>query len=81
MRASTATELIKRLQTKKVLTRERSKLDERTIEIRLTAAGEAALTEHTSLDPRKLSDGLNALTAQERETLIASVEKMTRALA
>jgi DNA-binding MarR family transcriptional regulator len=78
--ASTASELIKRLQKKELLVRRRSESDERVVEIELSEAGRTALTEHTSLDPALLDSGLLALADEERETLIQLLGKMTEAV-
>ncbi|EDP66628.1 hypothetical protein BAL199_16243 [alpha proteobacterium BAL199] len=77
---STASELIKRLQNKGLVVRRRSSQDERTIEIELTGSGRAALTEHTSLNPRKLQNGLQALGDLEQEYLIGFIKKVTEAI-
>lgn len=73
---STASELIKRLQKKGLLTRTRSKNDERAIAIELTESGAKAVTEHTSLDPAKLNAGLTRLNAREQEVLLRSLQKV-----
>jgi MarR family transcriptional regulator, organic hydroperoxide resistance regulator len=77
---STASELLKRLQKKGLLTRTRSTSDERAIAIELTAAGEKAVTEHTSLDPSKLKSGIADLGTDEQSTLIQAVEKVIQHL-
>ena len=77
---STASELIKRLQNKGLVVRNRAKRDERTIEIELTEAGKVALAEHTTLDPRKLRDGLKALDDFEQDALVKSIRKITEAI-
>lgn len=74
--ASTASELIKRLQKKSLVVRGRSESDERVVEIRLTAAGRAALAEHTSLDPNRLRAGLEGLPGDERERLVRLAETL-----
>lgn len=73
---STASEFIKRLQIKGLLVRNRSRTDERVIEIELTVSGKAALVEHTSLDKGKLKTGLKALDRAEQESLIRAVERI-----
>ena len=77
---STASELIKRLQNKGLVVRNRAKRDERTIEIELTEAGRVALAEHTTLDPRKLRDGLKALDDFEQDALVKSIREITEAI-
>ena len=50
------------------------------IEIELTEAGRVALAEHTTLDPRKLRDGLKALDDFEQDALVKSIRKVTEAI-
>lgn len=79
--ASTASELLKRLQRKGLAERRRSAADERVVEVRLTEAGRAALDEHTSMDPAKLATLLGRLPEAEQATLTALVEGLTDACA
>jgi DNA-binding MarR family transcriptional regulator len=75
--ASTASELVKRLHSKGLLVRRRSEQDERVVRLELADAGQVALTEHTSLDPKKLETGLEALSVSDQKELV----RITRALA
>ena len=77
---NTASELIKRLQNKGLVVRNRAKRDERTIEIELTEAGKVALTKHSTLDPRKLRDGFTELDDFEQDVLVKSIRKITEAI-
>jgi len=79
--ASTASELLKRLQRKGLAERTRSAADERVVEVRLTEAGRAALDEHTSMDPAKLRDLLGRLSDADQATLAALVDRLTDACA
>lgn len=74
---STASELIKRLQSKGLVVRSRSDRDERVVRLELTEAGRAALIEHTSLDPKKLETGLDALPVRDQKELIRLVGEVT----
>lgn len=78
MAVSSASELLKRMERKGLIERRRMSSDERVVEISLTPAGEAALTEHTTLDPAKLAAALADLTPAEQETLTALVERLAR---
>ena len=78
--ASTASELAKRMERKGLITRRRSKIDERVVEIRLTDAGQEALANHTSADPKKLRAGLASLPDPQRRELIAAAEALLDAL-
>lgn len=77
---STASELIKRLQKRGLLTRARAEGDERAIAIELTDLGRETLEEHTSLDPEKLGVGIAKLTPEEQSSLVQSLETVVRAL-
>ena len=74
---STASELLKRLQTKGLLLRTRSKSDERVVRLTLTPAGQEALVQHTSLDPGKIQSALGALPAGDQETLLGLMQAIT----
>ena len=78
--ASTASELVKRLQDKGLIIRRRSDDDERVVRLALTDAGHVALTEHTSLDPGKLATGLGALPASDRKELVRLVGALAESL-
>lgn len=78
--ASTASELAKRMERKGLVTRRRSKADERVVEVRMTEAGLAALANHTSVDLGKLESALAALPPDERAGLVASMEALLQAL-
>jgi DNA-binding MarR family transcriptional regulator len=77
---STASELMKRLQKKELLIRNRSSADERVIEIKLTEFGKTALVEHTSLDPGKLKAGLETLEGPEQEALIRTLDRIVESI-
>jgi DNA-binding MarR family transcriptional regulator len=77
---STASELVKRLQSKGLLVRRRSDIDERVVELYLTNEGEAALLEHTTLDMEKLKSGLSALSVREQDELIRLVGELTEGI-
>jgi DNA-binding MarR family transcriptional regulator len=77
---STASELVKRLQSKGLLVRRRSDKDERVVELYLTDEGETALLEHTTLDIEKLKRGLSTLSAGEQDELIRLAGKMTEGI-
>ena len=77
---SIASGLIKRLQDRGLVVRNRAKGDERSIEIELTDAAKVALAEHTTLDPRKLRDGLKALDDFEQDALVKSIRNTTEAI-
>ena len=72
--------LIKRLQDRGLVVRNRAKGDERSIEIELTDAAKVALAEHTTLDPRKLRDGVKAIDDFEQDALVKSIRKITEAV-
>lgn len=73
---STASELVKRLQSKGLLERRRSKMDERVVELYLTDKGDAVLQEHTTLDSAKLALALSALPAREQDELVRLVSEL-----
>lgn len=73
---STASEHIKRLQTKGLLVRHRSDDDERVVRVQLTDEGRSALVEHTSLDPGKLGKALGGLQVREQNELIRLLGRM-----
>ena len=68
--ASTTSELVKRLVTRRLVSRRRCEDDERVVRLALTEAGANALREHTTLDPEKLGRGLTALDGAERTELV-----------
>lgn len=78
--ASTASELVKRLQNRGLVVRRRSDRDERVVRLELTDAGQAALTEHTSLDPTKLEVGLGSLPGSDQRELVRLVGALSEAL-
>ena len=63
-----------------MVVRNRAKGDERSIEIELTDAAKVALAEHTTLDPRKLRDGIKALDDFEQDALVKSIRNTTEAI-
>ncbi len=73
---STASELVKRLQTKGFVERRRSTSDERVVEIGLTDAGRDALLEHTAADPAKMRAGLENMSAEDRAALLALLQDL-----
>ena len=75
---STASELVKRLQSKGLLERRRSKFDERVVELYLTDKGDAVLQEHTTLDSAKLALGLSALPARKQDELIRLARELAQ---
>ena len=77
---STASELVKRLQSKGLLVRRRSERDERVVQLYLTDEGKAALLEHTTLDMEKLKSGLSVLSAREQDELIRLAGKLTEGI-
>ena len=77
---STASELVKRLQSKGLIVRRRSKIDERVVQLELTDRGRTALMEHTSLDPKKLSLGLSNFSANEQKELVRLMEQLSDGL-
>lgn len=78
--ASTASELAKRLERKGLLTRTRSKTDERVVEIRLTSAGETALANHTATDRAKLATALARLPQSEQQALLDALQTLSDGL-
>ncbi len=75
--ASTASELVKRLEKRGLLVRRRAVTDERVVEIDLTEAGHAALLDHTAVDSEALRLGLARLSAAERRSLQRLLERVT----
>lgn len=76
----TASELVKRLQGKGLIARRRSDPDERVVRLELTDAGRSALTEHTSLKPDELANGLDALPTSDQRELVRLVAALTEAV-
>ena len=77
---STASELVKRLQGKGLVVRQRSQKDERVVELHLTERGKSTLLEHTTLDGTKLTRALASLSATEQAELIRLTGEMMQAL-
>lgn len=67
--ANTASELLQRLGAKGLVERKRNSEDERVVTVTLTAAGAAALREHTHLDETKLAKALAQISADRRTAL------------
>ena len=67
--ASTASELMTRMQKKGFVRRRRAEDDERVVRLELTDSGREALAEHTSVDPERLARGLRSLTPREQDEL------------
>ncbi|GGE63800.1 MarR family winged helix-turn-helix transcriptional regulator [Priestia taiwanensis] len=67
---NTASEHVKRLLEKEYIIKTRSKEDERRVILKLTASGQEILHRHSSLDEEKLTHVFEAMTAEERQTII-----------
>ncbi|KIL43181.1 MarR family winged helix-turn-helix transcriptional regulator [Jeotgalibacillus campisalis] len=64
---NTASEHVKRIIEKKLLTKERDSLDERKVVLRLTDLGRDVLHRNTSLDEEKLQHVIDGLEDSEKE--------------
>jgi MarR family transcriptional regulator, organic hydroperoxide resistance regulator len=71
---NTASELVKRLAEKNLLTRQRRATDERSVELFLTPQGEMALYENTTLDIAKIAVCLQSLPDAESEQIVISLQ-------
>ncbi|WP_183192542.1 MarR family winged helix-turn-helix transcriptional regulator [Brevibacillus fluminis] len=71
---NTASEVLRRLDEKGLVSRQRSREDERTVQISLTESGHHSLAEHTGLDTEKLAHCLNKMSVDEREQVANGFE-------
>lgn len=62
---NTASEVLRRLGEKGLILRQRSKVDERIVEVQLTDEGKRVLAEHTGLDIDKLAACMKTMPEQE----------------
>jgi MarR family transcriptional regulator, organic hydroperoxide resistance regulator len=62
---NTASEIVKRLTARSLVTKVRRKDDERVVDLAITGSGRAALEEHTGLDVERLRAGLEGLSEKE----------------
>ena len=76
---STASALVKGLETRGFLRRWRNPRNERELAIVLTDAGAARVAAHTVLDPKALSLALGALKRKERRALLHALEHLVEA--
>lgn len=81
LESNTLTPLLKRLEQKKFLTRSRSKLDERTVEVTLTEKGEK-LKEKAICIPLKIAESFRDETISEQEIIQfrATLQKLVQSL-
>lgn len=73
---STVTGIVDRLESKGLLTRQRSQLDRRKVLLRLTEAGRRIIRQAPSLLQDKLSDALQSLPEFEQATIAMSLERV-----
>lgn len=73
---STASELVKRLQQRGLVVRQRSEIDERVVEVLLTVEGEAALEDHTTPDPEKMAALLDRLSDRQQADLLRLMDRL-----
>lgn len=64
---NTASEVLRRLSEKGLVLRQRSKADERIVEVQLTDEGKRVLAEHTGLDIVKLAACMKAMSEEEQQ--------------
>jgi len=77
---STVTGIIDRLETGKLVTRERSEADARVMEIRLTARGKSILAKAPEPPRSKAARGLQRLTPKELKQVHSSLLLIARAM-
>ncbi|MGX9963786.1 MarR family winged helix-turn-helix transcriptional regulator [Roseomonas sp. F4] len=75
---NTASEIIRRLAEKGLVTKTRRASDERVVEVAVTAQGAAVLEEHTGLDQHRLAAGLARLTPAERDRIAEGLALLLR---
>ena len=74
--ANTASELVSRLVSKKLVEKQRSEVDERAVFLRLTDVGRTALDEHVGLDVARLAKALEMCDLQARHEIHAAFEAL-----
>lgn len=77
---NTASEILRRLADKELVSRERRKDDERFVELKLTALGRKVLEEHTGLDTEKLECLLSNVPIEDKETIYKGFSLLLRLL-
>jgi DNA-binding MarR family transcriptional regulator len=75
---NTASEIVRRLAEKGLVTKARRASDERVVEVSVTAQGRAALAEHTGLDQARLAVALARLTPAERDRIAQGMALLLR---
>jgi len=78
--SNTASEILSRLADKNLITRQRDKHDERTLNLALTEQGLAILQEHMGLDQAKVESCLRAMTTEQREQMLDSFQTLWTSL-
>jgi len=69
-------DIVRRLVARGLLSKYRSDEDERVVHLELTDEGRSQLAQHTLMDPALLGPMLERLSASERATFMALLEKM-----
>lgn len=69
-------DIVNRLKDRGLVGKRRSDKDERVVLLELSAQGREALRQHTLLDPTQLGPIVDKLSASERATFMALLEKM-----
>jgi MarR family transcriptional regulator, organic hydroperoxide resistance regulator len=77
---NTASEILRRLDDKKLISRKRRKEDERVVELSLTPSGRKVLEEHTGLDIEKLDRLLSHIPKEEKEAIFKGFSLLLRRL-
>lgn len=69
-------DIVSRLRQRGLVNKRRSSEDERVVLLELSEGGREALRQHSMLDPEQLGPLVDKLSASERATLVALLEKM-----
>ncbi|GIM46448.1 MarR family transcriptional regulator [Collibacillus ludicampi] len=77
---NTASEILRRLADKKMLSRKRRREDERVVELKVTPLGWKALEEHTGLDIEKLDNLLRNMPKEDKEQIFKGFSLLLRHL-
>ncbi len=77
---NTASEILRRLEDKKLIFRKRRRDDERVVELNLTPSGRKVLEEHTGLDIAKLERLLTRIPKEEKDVIFQGFSLLLRRL-
>ncbi|WP_206922538.1 MarR family winged helix-turn-helix transcriptional regulator [Alicyclobacillus suci] len=78
--SNTASEIVRRLAQKGLIEKMRSHVDERIVQVSLTAKGQQTVMQHTGLDVQRLAEALSGLSSAQCQQVEQGIMTLLRAL-